>query len=93
MSEFYRYISKNMIYPKELKKQKIGGKVFVEFVIDTAGAIMQDSVRAVQKLHPTLDHEAVRLVKESPRWSPGYCTALSEHSAVRMIIPIVFGKW
>ncbi len=92
MSGFYRYVSKNMVYPKELKKQKIRGKVLVEFVIDTAGMIMQDSVRVVQKLHPTLDQEAVRLVKESPEWTPGYCTALGEHSAVRMILPIVFGK-
>ena len=92
MSGFYRYVSKNMVYPKELKKQKVRGKVFVEFVIDSTGAIMQDNVRAIQKLHPTLDQEAVRLVRESPKWKPGYCTALSKHSPVRMILPIVFGK-
>jgi len=63
------YINKNLMYPKEAFESRIQGKVVVSFVIDEKGKVTQ--VKVAQSAHPLLDREAVRVIKSSPKWSPG----------------------
>lgn len=46
---FVRYISENLRYPKKAKRNGIGGKVFIEFFINTDGSVDQDSIRVLSK--------------------------------------------
>ena len=62
------YISERLKYPEEAKKQRIEGKVFVTFVIDTIGRVTD--VRVMRGVHPLLDAEAIRVVEALPRWKP-----------------------
>ncbi len=63
-----KYISENIIYPKEAKDNKIKGGVFVKFIIYTDGSVT--NVKVSKGIHPLLDKEAIRLVKAMPKWSP-----------------------
>lgn len=91
MKEFYgTYIRKSLRYPADAVKDNIEGKVMVQFVIEETGEIQENSVEVVGSVHPSLDAEAIRLIKESPRWEPGRISKRGEAKKVRMILPIMF---
>lgn len=64
-----RYVAENLRYPAEAIEKGIEGKVYVQFVIDTAGKVTTPKV--VRGIHPLLDAEAIRLINEMPDWMPG----------------------
>ncbi len=68
-SEMYKWLGNNIKYPEEAKKERVSGKVIVDFVITKTGKT--DKVRVVRGLHPALDEEAVRVIKAMPAWTPG----------------------
>lgn len=92
MGKFYKYISKNLEYPIEALENETEGKVFVEFIVDTTGAIIDESVKVVKGVNESLDKEAVRLLRESPDWQPGRLTPKGKAVKVRVILPIIFKK-
>jgi TonB family protein len=58
-----------IIYPAELQALRIGGMVIVEATVDTAGQVVQGSVKVAQSPNPGLDAEAMRVVAAS-RYRP-----------------------
>jgi TonB family protein len=56
-------------YPEEAKKSGIQGKVFVSFVVDEAGKVTD--VTLAKGVDPSLDKEALRVVKGLKDWTPG----------------------
>ena len=68
---FYKYVSKNLIYPENAKENKIQGTVFVKFIITESGQVDQNSVEIVKGVEESLDQEAIRLIKGSGVWKPG----------------------
>ena len=65
---YYRYIRKNMIYPKEAIKDGIEGKVTVEFIVDKAGNL--HNIKVKRGLGHGCDEAALRVVKEGEKWKP-----------------------
>src|SRR5690606_30258152 len=63
--EFYKYITQNIKYPQEAQAQKIAGKVYVEFVVDKNGSIID--VKTVKGIGGGCDEEAVRVIQNSPK--------------------------
>jgi TonB family protein len=63
------YISDNLIYPRDAKKSNTEGTVYISFVIEMDGSV--DSVKVLKgvKEAPSLNNEAVRLVKKMKKWS------------------------
>ena len=59
---------------------------FVQFVVDKDGSITD--VKAVKGIGAGCDEEAVRVIKTSPKWSPG--KQRGRAVKVRMILPITF---
>ena len=51
------------------KKQGVEGVVFVRFIIKPDGSLTD--VKVLRPVHPLLDAEALRVVREMPRWKPG----------------------
>lgn len=66
---FADYISGAVRYPNEAREKKIQGRVFVSFVIEKDGSV--NEVRALNDPGPGLADEAVRVIKQSPKWQPG----------------------
>ncbi len=63
------FLSKNVKYPLLARENGITGKVFVSFVIDETGNIL--NVELIRGVDPSLDKEAIRVVASMPRWQPG----------------------
>jgi len=70
MMMFYAYLRKNVKYPAEALKNNIQGKVFLSFIVEKDGKL--NDIMVEQSLGGGTDEEAVRLLKESPKWTPGY---------------------
>lgn len=66
---FVAYISKNLKYPKEAVVKCIEGTVYISFVVDTLGNVIDAKV--VRSVHPLLDKAALDVIAASPRWKPG----------------------
>jgi TonB family protein len=60
------YIKSNLVYPILAKKDGIGGKVIVEFLIDNLGKVKEVSI--VEGVREDLNIEALRVVTKMPDW-------------------------
>jgi TonB family protein len=83
---FYKYIAKNMKYPKSARDAKTEGKVFVQFIVDTDGSLY--NVKVVKGIGNGCDDESIRVIKEGPLWNPGKQKGVSVKQ--RYTLPIVF---
>lgn len=82
----FEWIKANLHYPEAALEEGEQGIVTVGFIIDCDGSLKD--VKVVHSKHPTLDKEAVRLVKSMPNWVPGLCNG--EPVAVSYVIPVIF---
>ena len=88
MPAMIEFLQTNLKYPSDAKKQNVGGRVLVMFVVETDGTI--SNVRVAKKVFPSLDAEAVRVVKAMPKWNPG--KEKGKPVRVNFSLPIVFKK-
>jgi periplasmic protein TonB len=65
----YAYLEKNMKYPKQALEVGISGMVYVAFVVEKDGSITD--VRLLRGIGGGCDEEAIRVVKNMPKWTPG----------------------
>ncbi|WP_375561742.1 energy transducer TonB [Bernardetia sp. OM2101] len=86
MDAFYKYVAKELDYPRQAKKMGIQGRVFVQFVVDKSGKLTD--VKTVKGIGGGCDEEAERVLRESVRWAPA--KQRGKTVKVRMNIPIVF---
>jgi TonB family protein len=63
------YIRQNLQYPEGAKRANIEGRVIVKFVVNEDGSI--SDATAVRGIGAGCDEEAVRVVRNMPRWRPG----------------------
>lgn len=63
------FIKENLKFPKHMVNSNIQGRVYLQFVVDKTGAII--NIKVVRSLHPDLDREAIRVVSIMPKWIPG----------------------
>ncbi len=66
---FQKYIQKKVNYPKEAAESNITGNVYVEFTIDEKGKLID--IRILRSPDDLLSNEVIRVLKESPDWTPG----------------------
>lgn len=64
-----KWLKDNVKYPVLAQENGISGRVFVAFVVETDGSITD--VKVARSVDPSLDKEAVRVVKSMPKWNPG----------------------
>ncbi len=84
---YYEVINKELNYPEDAKNNGIKGKVFVQFIVQKDGKLRE--VVAVKGLGYGCDEEAVRIVANGPKWTPGEQNGTKVD--VRMILPVTFG--
>ena len=68
---FQKYVMDNFTYPARCQENGIGGSVLLRFVVDVDGSIVNIQVLEVSTKCPEFAKEAVRILKNSPRWIPG----------------------
>jgi len=86
MAGFYQYVQKNMKYPSQAQRMGMEGRVFVEFVVGKDGSI--GDVKVLRGIGAGCDEEAIRVLKNSPAWSPGKQRGRPVRQ--RMVLPITF---
>lgn len=64
-----KYLQENIKYPEEAKELGVQGKVFVTFVVEVDGSITD--VRVLRGIGAGCDEEAIRVVRNMPKWVPG----------------------
>jgi TonB family protein len=69
MEALIKYLSENIKYPEQAKKDKIQGKVFVAFVVEKDGSVTDAKV--LRGISGGCDEEALRVVNAMPKWEPG----------------------
>lgn len=69
--EMSKYISKEIKYPKAAKDAKIGGKVFVKFIVNRDGSVKDAVVLKGAENCADCDKEALRVISSMPKWTPG----------------------
>lgn len=80
------FINETRVYPYDAYKHQIQGRVVCSFIVNTDGSICNISV--LKGSYPSLDKEAVRIIKKMPAWEAG--TIRNEEVPVRCILPIAF---
>ena len=80
------YLSANLGYPTTARRKGIEGIVLVAFIVNTDGTV--SDFELLKGIGGGCDEEAIRIVKNSPKWTPG----MQDGKAVRtlMRLPINF---
>jgi protein TonB len=86
MSAFYKFVGSKLKYPPQANRMGVEGKVYVEFVINRDGSIVD--ARVVRGIGAGCDEEAVRVVASSPPWNPGKQRGKSVRQ--KYTLPIIF---
>ncbi|MES2812553.1 MAG: TonB family protein [Bacteroidota bacterium] len=83
--DFYKYIGSSFKYSDEAVKNKVNGRIFIEFVIEKDGKIID--VKLVRGLGYGLDEEAIRVISNYENWIPGQ--QKGKNVRVRYSVPIM----
>lgn len=83
---FSEWVTAHLKYPKDAKAAHIDGTVKVKFVVGSNGGVQE--VEVLEGVYPSLDAEAVRVIKSSPKWKPGIKNG--KPCRVTYTLPVIF---
>ena len=85
-AELMKYLNSHIKYPAVAEENGIQGRVVATFVVERDGSITD--VKVIKSVDPSLDKEAIRVLKSMPKWIPGK----QNGSAVRVkyTVPVTF---
>ena len=82
----YAYLAKNLQYPADALEAKLQGTVYLTFVVDKDGGI--SNLLVLRGISPSLDEEAIRVMKRMPKWTPGLLNG--EKIRTQVNLPVKF---
>ena len=80
------WINRNLRYPAAAAENGVQGTVVCSFVVERDGSIT--NVQVKQGIDPSLNKEAVRVLNQMPRWTPGRNNGSTVR--VRCTVPVNF---
>lgn len=86
VSAMMKFLQKHLKYPTSARHMAIEGSVFVRFVVNEDGEVI--NVEVIKGVYNVLDKEAMRVIAMMPKWKPG-----RQHNnpvSVRMVLPVKF---
>jgi periplasmic protein TonB len=84
--ELMKYLSSTLRYPTAAREAGLDGIVFISFVVEKDGSI--SDIRVLRGPGGGLDDEAVRVIRNMPRWKPG--KQMNQPVRVQFSIPVRF---
>jgi len=69
LSALYSYIRSQIRYPSRERDLGIEGTVYLKFVVDRNGRV--SNIRVLTGASQGLNEEAIRCIRQMPRWTPG----------------------
>lgn len=85
-AELMKYLHDNIRYPVVAEENGVQGRVILTFVVERNGSITD--IKVVKPVDPSLDKEAIRVVKGMPHWIPGKQNGSSVR--VKFTLPVIF---
>ena len=85
-AELMKWLQKNLKYPPIAQENGIQGKVYIQFVVNKDGSIVDPKI--IRSADTSLDKEAMRVVQAMPKWTPG--KQRGKAVRVRFTLPITF---
>lgn len=86
MEALYKFLAQQMHYPKEALENGIEGRVVVSFVVEEDGRLTH--FEAVSSPSPLLSNEAIRVLRQMPRWNPA--KRMGRNVRCQYNIPVMF---
>ena len=86
LNTFRNWVQGRLKYPTIAAENGIQGVVYLEFVVNGKGEVCK--IRTLRGVDPLIDKEAERVVKTSPKWSPG--EQRGKAVSVKYTLPIKF---
>ena len=83
---FMQWLTKNLRYPPSAQQRGVQGKVVAQFIVNTDGSI--SNIELVTRVDPSLDREALRVLRMMPQWKAGKQN--DKPCRTQVCIPIVF---
>ncbi len=87
VTKFSRWVNNHLDYPARCIEERIQGRVTLQFTVNEAGKVCD--VKVLKGVCKELDEEAMRVVNESPLWTPGQ-TEEGITAPVTFTFPIIF---
>lgn len=63
------FINSTRVYPDDARENRVQGRVMCSFVVKPDGSL--SCINVIRSVHESLDREAVRIIREMPRWQAG----------------------
>ena len=86
LTALMNYLRANTRYPAAAQKAGIEGRVIVSFIVEPNGSV--SNVKIVRSVDTNLDQEALRVVRQMPKWKPGTQNGVAMR--VKYRLPITF---
>lgn len=80
------YLNSNVKYPDVAQENGVQGHVIVESIIEKDGSM--SDVKVIRSVDPSLDREALRVVKAMPKWTPAKLKGIPVRT--KCTTPVVF---
>ncbi|MBU6120898.1 TonB family protein [Hymenobacter siberiensis] len=87
-SAYYAFVRQTAHFPEEALKQGLSGTVYVSFVVDQQGRIVDAEV--AKGCGHGFDEEALRTIRLMPWWTPGLMGGKPVRVARTMSVPFAF---
>lgn len=81
----YEYLNRSLRYPVIAEENGIQGDVEIQFIVEKDGSIT--NVTVSKSVDPSLDKEAIRVVRSMPKWSPAKKNGVIVRSQQHLTIP------
>lgn len=85
-AELMKFLNTHIKYPVVAEENGIQGRVIATFVVERDGSITD--VKVIKSVDPSLDKEAIRVLKSMPKWIPGKQNGSTVR--VKYTVPVTF---
>ena len=86
IENFREWVQKNLIYPPQAIKDGISGRITVQFTVTSDGKV--DCIKILRSCGELLDNEAIRVIKNSPIWTPARQGGRAVNQ--QFVMPVIF---
>ena len=85
-NSFVKWVNERLTYPDKAKEKQLEGRVTLQFSIEPDGSLT--GAKVLRGVDPILDNEALKVVSQSPKWTPGYING--KPVRVTYVFPVIF---
>jgi len=85
-AELMKWLSSHVQYPAIAIESCIQGTVIVAFIVEPDGSV--SNAKLVRSVAPCIDQEALRVVRQMPKWKPGKQNGAAVR--VKYNVPVIF---